>query len=130
MVKILTFTASKQETVEGHRTRNHSYCSILYTPISIPYKADTGALLYWRLKCWGAAGSHKRKTSGIHSLFLEGKYQQFSSFQLGNHTFTTRSLFLPNWRPVLTMFLFKSMVYSGLSSCQTSRPASREQSLK
>ena len=28
------------------------------------------------------------------------------------------------------MFLFKSMVYSGLNSCQTSRPASREYSLK
>ena len=28
------------------------------------------------------------------------------------------------------MFLFKSMVYSGLSSCQTSRPASREYSPK
>ena len=26
------------------------------------------------------------------------------------------------------MFLFKSMVYAGLSSCQTSRPASREAS--
>ena len=34
------------ETVEGHGTQNHSYCSILYTPTSIPYKAYTGALLY------------------------------------------------------------------------------------
>ena len=34
---------------------------ILYTPISIPYKAYTGALWYWRWKCWGAAGSHKSK---------------------------------------------------------------------
>ena len=34
------------ETVEGHRTRKHSESSILYTPTSIPYKANTGALLY------------------------------------------------------------------------------------
>ena len=68
------------ETVEGHRTRNHSYCSILYTPISIPYKAYTGALLYWRWKCWGAAGSHKSKHLEYTAYFWKGNINNLANF--------------------------------------------------
>ena len=68
------------ETVEGHRTRNHSYCSILYTPISIPYKAYNGALLYWRWKCWGAAGSHKSKHLEYTAYFWKGNINNLAHF--------------------------------------------------
>ena len=68
------------ETVEGHRTQNHSYCSILYTPISIPYKAYTGALWYWRWKCWGAAGSHKSKHLEYTAYFWKGNINNLAHF--------------------------------------------------
>ena len=66
--------------MEGHRTRNHSYCSILYTPISIPYKAYTGALLYYRWKCWGAAGSHKSKHLEYTAYFWKGNINNLAHF--------------------------------------------------
>ena len=69
-----------EETVEGYRTQNHSYCSILYTPISIPYKAYTGAFWYWRWKCLGAAGSHKSKHLEYTAYFWKGNINNLAHF--------------------------------------------------
>ena len=81
LMGLFTYTSQTcQETVEGHRTRNHSYCSILYTPISIPYKAYNGALLYWRWKCWGAAGSHKSKHLEYTAYFWKGNINNLAHF--------------------------------------------------
>ena len=63
----------------------------------------------------GAAGSDKSKHLEYTAYFWKGNINNIADF---------------SWVMFKCSNLFKSMVYSGLSSCQTSRPASREYSPK
>ena len=78
----------------------------------------------------GAAGSDKSKHLEYTAYFWKGNINNIADFSWVITLSPPDLCFYPTGGLFKTMFLFKSMVYSGLSSCQTSRPASREYSPK
>ena len=71
------------------------------TPTTTPYKAFSGVLLLWGRNVRGAVGSDKSKHLEYTAYFWKGNINNIADFSWVITLSHTRSLFLPNWRPVL-----------------------------